>query len=140
MAATAMYLESACARLATLGLSALPVCSLLLTHVLCLPTHAFGRGTLLEHVCHIIACDCDILPKCVGLLGSRVQHWIQELQGVLPISLLLYILIHDWLLCIPQISVYQFSTGLNDFGSELSGWNKAAFNLTNVSMHTIKCG
>jgi hypothetical protein len=29
--------------------------------------------------------------------------------------------------------VYQFSTGLNDFGSELSGWNKAAFNLSNVS-------
>jgi hypothetical protein len=53
----------------------------------------------------------------------------------LIIPLLLYKLIHDWLLCIPQISVYQFSSGLNDFGSELSDWNKAAFNLSNVGHH-----
>ncbi len=33
----------------------------------------------------------------------------------------------------PQISVYQFSNGLNDFGSELADWDKAVFNLSNVS-------
>jgi hypothetical protein len=62
-----MCLESACARLATLGLYALLVRFLLLIHALYLLTHVFCRGTLLEHARHIIACDCDFLPKRVGL-------------------------------------------------------------------------
>jgi hypothetical protein len=72
---------------------------------LCSPTHVFCRGTLLEHACHIIAGDCDFLPKCIGVLGSLVQHWIQELQGVLPTSLLFCILIHDWFICTTDICV-----------------------------------
>ncbi len=67
MAATAMCLESACARLVTPDLSAPLVSFLLLIHALDLLTHVSCRGTLLEHACHIIACDCDFLPKRVGL-------------------------------------------------------------------------
>jgi hypothetical protein len=31
--------------------------------------------------------------------------------------------------------VYQFSSNLNDFGSELPDWNKVLFNLSNVRIH-----
>jgi hypothetical protein len=48
MAATAMCLESACARLATLGLSALPVCPLLLFSATCQLTHVFVEGLFLN--------------------------------------------------------------------------------------------